>query len=80
MSTETTHELLPIYPHGELLIGEEHYPPAEVRIKLLEWSAHRPVQFSDVMRALRWDSMNGCWAFYYTGIFHGVEADGYIHT
>lgn len=29
---------------------------------------------------LKWDSMMGCWFFIVSGMFHGVELDGYIHT
>lgn len=36
--------------------------------------------FDEVMASLHWDSLNGCWAFTYAGMFHGVEEDGYIHT
>lgn len=83
VSTDTDEEesqLAPIYPYGKLDIGDEHYPPQVVRLKLLAWAAQRPVHFSEVMHVLRWHSTFKCWAFYYTGIFHGVETDGYIHT
>ncbi len=31
-------------------------------------------------RYLGWDSLNGCYFFYYAGMYHGIETDGYIHT
>lgn len=29
---------------------------------------------------VRWDHMNGCYFFWYAGMYHGVEVDGHIHT
>lgn len=29
---------------------------------------------------LSWDSLNGCYFFWASGMYHGVELDGYVHT
>lgn len=33
-----------------------------------------------ILDQLRYDSLNGCYAFDFAGMYHGVETDGYIHT
>jgi hypothetical protein len=32
------------------------------------------------IQQLRWDAMNKCWFYTYTGMYLGVEQDGYIHS
>ncbi len=29
---------------------------------------------------LQWDGLMGCYSFERSGMYHGVELDGYIHT
>ena len=72
--------IMPIMPHGKLFPGGEHYPSAECQAKLNMWAERKDIPIEDIMDALRWDSMNGCFAFWWTGIFVGVETDGHIHT
>ena len=36
--------------------------------------------YERVMAELRYDHLFGCWGFYYAGMYHGIEHDGYIHT
>ncbi len=35
---------------------------------------------NDVIRTLKWDSINGNYYFIRHGMYHGIELDGYIHT
>ena len=37
-------------------------------------------QVARVLAELRYDSVNGCFYFWYAGMYHGVEVDGDIHT
>ena len=73
-------QLIPIYPHGQLIPGDEHYPSAQAQSALSNWGDDKKIPMDDLMRVLRWDSMNGCFAFWWTGIYMGVETDGHIHT
>ena len=34
----------------------------------------------DVIRLMRWDSLDGCWFIKRHGITIGIETDGYIHS
>lgn len=38
------------------------------------------LQIEKVLQELQYDSLNGCFYFHFTGMYHGVEPDGYIHT
>lgn len=73
-------KIMPIYPHGGLHPGGDHYPDATVQAKLNLWCERKDIPMSEVMAALRWDCMNGCFAFWWRGMFVGVETDGHIHT
>lgn len=33
-----------------------------------------------ILRALSWDSLNGCYMFWVCGMYVGVELDGYVHS
>lgn len=39
-----------------------------------------PPVASELIAALQWDSIMGCYHFTRCGMFHGVELDGHIHT
>ena len=62
---------------------DEHLQPVEMAVVdaiALKFSGADTPSADMVMRALRWDNLNGCYGFNYAGMFHGVETDGYIHT
>lgn len=67
----------PIYKHGE--ISSEDLPEP-VREAVRRWEERNGVWPHSALKALRWDSMNGCYAFTWAGVFYGVETDGHIHT
>ncbi len=50
---------------------------------LKRWAANRsltPQQTADLIWETKYDALNRCWFFIRNGMFHGVEADGHIHT
>lgn len=70
----------PAFPGGELKSDEEHYPPLVVMMALKLWGGRKSIPMTDLLWALRWDGMNGCYCFTWAGMFVGVETDGHIHT
>ena len=55
-------------------------PPA-VRAAIERYaSRHEGVNAAELLAALAWDSICGCYYFTREGMFHGVELDGHIHT
>ncbi len=34
----------------------------------------------EIMQALTWDGLCGCYGFMRAGMYHGIELDGHIHT
>lgn len=37
-------------------------------------------QFMEIIAQIKWDHLNGCYAFNRWGMYVGVERDGYIHS
>lgn len=35
---------------------------------------------NDVLREMRWDSLDGCWLINRWGMTIGIETDGYVHS
>lgn len=68
---------LPIYPHGAI---DREELPEDVRYNLELWADRNRIPAATVFQALRWDSLNKCYAFVWKRCFYGVERDGYIHT
>ncbi len=59
--------------------------PAEVPAKVKEGieryaKRHEGVNAAELLGALSWDPLCGCYGFERGGMYHGVELDGHIHT
>jgi len=62
--------------------------PEPVRAAVERWAVeHKSVRCTERSRTetvivpeLQWDSINGCYFFVRSGMWHGVELNGYIHT
>ena len=57
--------------------------PEAVTKALVVWSKFHSstiVKMGDMFPKLEWDSLNGCYYFWASNMYHGVELDGHIHT
>lgn len=58
--------------------------PTEIVIQaLVRWAKNRNFteqQTKELITDTKYDALNRCWFFIRNGMFHGVEADGHIHT
>lgn len=54
--------------------------PEKVALAVVQKFRDCPSAIPNILRGLKYDTLNGCWYFIHGGIWHGVEDDGYIHT
>lgn len=50
---------------------------------LKKWAKNRNLSDDETAALIadtKYDNLNRCWFFIRNGMFHGVEADGHIHT
>lgn len=55
-------------------------PPLPVRRAIVLKFLDNLERAEQILKALGYDGIMGCYYFTYAGMFHGVEPNGYIHT
>ena len=60
-------------------VGERRVPDAVVQSIAAKFDPMLP-EFDEIMGKLEWDNMNGCYWYFWAGMYVGVEEDGYRHT
>lgn len=66
----------PIYPTKR----DREIPDAVVN-SIYKAYKHDVSMYAEAIDAVRYDSLNGCWAYWFAGMYVGIEeSDGYMHT
>lgn len=75
-------------PNDDAKLPTKHWPsapaarnlPAAVLDACERFAARHGLPAGSVLAVLQHDGLNGCYCFWYAGMFHGIELDGHIHT
>ncbi len=54
--------------------------PAKVELAILRKFAPDTQLADNILSSLAYSETMGCYYFWYSGVFYGVELDGYVHT
>jgi len=54
--------------------------PKPVFNALMKFSKDKKIDRLALIKELKWDGMDGNYFFWRSGMYHGVELDGHIHT